>query len=643
MVSTLQSSQKNHLPAFVAGRYESSSSSPPRGLDDDEEDDEEDDRKPAAKPSNKQDDNNMLIDQNDAAGVSLLDQQQQPVQSNETASTSASSSSDQESSTVDDILRQQSTGDNDAATALSTNEDDEATTIAIDSSLSALRDLVSKESPEMRSRNKAILFRLFANHDNQSLSRLAKDCSVPSLESLLLLDQTRRKHADTKSPAADDDDNSSNNNNNNNDEGLVVQSSSSGSGTSTAMACMPQAIAAFIDDTRLQSQSTPNNLALPVRRSAVTSKPLSDLESETRSWHTSSLSNNHHPCSSSTNNNGNDYRSSNTRVRSYSLHFTECSVTSIARWAAMHSRAQAQTQQQQQLSTSNNSIDDNESSSTSPGIMGKEAATGESSTTRDDNCQYYYTRPFAPTTVDVRFRKCGLCRVWGHFEVECPSQTSHQRLRFARAIIKGKGGITASTLPASSSLLSGEMTTNPSTNNTEINDMIVEAENEDEDETVAVDEVSIETCRGFLIEQRKEPRVKDGSARIQNKKRKRAEFKRDEEVTEVDGLLIKATSTCPITAASNEPGPFFEGDIVAWSDEPGSSTGESRVYVGVIVSHQTDAINAKVRCLRIIPPEGPATDCTSHVPIQRLTLLKNLNADAEAAISSSSSIHSIHI
>jgi hypothetical protein len=327
----------------------------------------------------------------------------------------------------------------------------------------------------------------------------------------------------------------------------------------------------------------------------------------------------------------NGSNTSSSRVRSYTLQCTECSATSIARWSAMHSGGGAA---QQQLSNSNN---DSSKSGKAPAAKIDSSSSSSSSFNQNTN---FYTRPFTPT-VDVRFRKCGLCRTWGHFEAECPLQTSHHRLRFARAIIKGKRAAAASSLGLSSttSLLSFEETAKsvPTTKNANMSiDLIVETENKVDEEQAIGDEVFVEKCGGFLIEQRKEPRVNDDSARVRNttKKRKREEFiRRDQEdVTNVDGLLIKATSTRPI-AIRNEAEPLMEGDLVTWSDES-SSTGNTKVLVGVIVSRQENGINAKVRCLCVIPHE-PGVGCISHVPVQRLQLVHNLNDNAEAAIASS--------
>jgi hypothetical protein len=56
-----------------------------------------------------------------------------------------------------------------------------------DSWSSVLRDIVSNESNEIKSRHKALLFRPFANHDDTRLARLAEDCQAPSLEQCLIL------------------------------------------------------------------------------------------------------------------------------------------------------------------------------------------------------------------------------------------------------------------------------------------------------------------------------------------------------------------------------------------------------------------------------------------------------------------------
>jgi len=195
-----------------------------------------------------------------------------------------------------------------------------------------------------------------------------------------------------------------------------------------------------------------------------------------------------------------------------------------------------------------------------------------------------------PAAVNAKFRKCAICNKTGHYELECPKQQPQQTRRLLGLVdIK----------PEAKDAHRHEDRTiqNPPPParrraNTKV----------DEDS----DEVVLESCCGFMIEQQA---YHPGEEMIQNTRNalKHSQDNSDPnvEVTDIDGFVIKATKEQRLQDAAR-PIVLKEGDMVAWFP---SGEEDKFIHTGVaLTACQSDNVKeVSVRCVSVIP-RGPVKD-----------------------------------
>jgi len=157
------------------------------------------------------------------------------------------------------------------------------------------------------------------------------------------------------------------------------------------------------------------------------------------------------------------------------------------------------------------------------------------------------------TLINPRYRRCGACCRYGHYEVECPSLTRAQTVRFARDLtsLSSNKKTTKKAAPVA--------TTTTTEDRTDTNDL----------KSPRRYDVVTECCEGYLIEQRAESEQKQPLAAAAGEQTAAV-------LEEVDGdncfLLAAASADALVTnddddAQENAPPPKAElkhGDLVAW-------------------------------------------------------------------------------
>jgi len=152
--------------------------------------------------------------------------------------------------------------------------------------------------------------------------------------------------------------------------------------------------------------------------------------------------------------------------------------------------------------------------------------------------------------VDTNFRKCGVCGNWGHYEKHCAHVQPLEAYRIS---------------PSSRRLATKPQRRRPPL------------------PSAAENEVTVEDCDGFLIEQRAVPRP-DFSKDVDKTQ------KRDDVVeTTVGGIRISAS-----TSYSGPAAPIKEGDVVAWK------MNEQRMLAGAVESVDMGRGLVTARCIRSI-------------------------------------------
>jgi hypothetical protein len=152
--------------------------------------------------------------------------------------------------------------------------------------------------------------------------------------------------------------------------------------------------------------------------------------------------------------------------------------------------------------------------------------------------------------VDVNFRRCGVCKKWGHYESECPHI---QQLEDDRALTTDQRGIRKMARTAAA------------------------------DGTDVQKDVCVESCDGFMIEQRADPpNEKSDSMKADEESKQSIEHA-------YSGFKIKASATS--FADSNSA--FSSGDVVAWN------LADEQIATGIVetVNHVKDSVT--VRCVAI--------------------------------------------
>lgn len=231
------------------------------------------------------------------------------------------------------------------------------------------------------------------------------------------------------------------------------------------------------------------------RRSSYRAKTLRELEAETLSYHLPAVGYNRHLGTQD--------------LRPFSLRFQECSILAIARY-----------------------------------------------TSRRTNAPQRSIPNLPPRAcVDVNFRRCGICRKWGHYESEC----SHiQRLEADRALHIDQREVRKIARTAAAVAAAAGGGGSPEVQN----------------------DVCVELCDGFMIEQRKDPRNETSNKEENN-------TPPSETVVEggFGGFKIKASTTSfegPNTAIS-------VGDLVAWN------TDDDRIATGAVetIDHLHDSVTVR--------------------------------------------------
>ncbi|EEC47456.1 predicted protein [Phaeodactylum tricornutum CCAP 1055/1] len=265
-------------------------------------------------------------------------------------------------------------------------------------------------------------------------------------------------------------------------------------------------------------------------RSGYSSISLDQVEAATRARHKSLISNHSHERPSRT-------------VHSFSLQFNEVSIASIANWGK---------------NKQHNSITVSEKS-------------------RAARRRYF--------TVDSKFRKCGICYRWGHYELECTSQTEDRSTVFGQEV-------------------------------TSIRSQPLDQQKKD----VAIAwkqeyEAVVENCNGYFIEQQKQRPKKPAKRKMQNAKKRGSSFDK----TFMDGIVIKATGPSKLHDLS----PLQQGEVVAWMTDEKSMSDQKYVNAGVVVRTN---INTGRVLLRFIDTIAPSPDSTCLVRNEGTSLWIALDA-----------------
>ena len=198
---------------------------------------------------------------------------------------------------------------------------------------------------------------------------------------------------------------------------------------------------------------------------------------------------------------------------------------------------------------------------------------------------------FLIPTVDVRYRMCGTCYLYGHYELECPSLPRDLTLRFAKDLqtaIRTQQGQEL----RKKQLQQQQSTQQPDGDGAEMLD------NDAEKHREIPYHVAVENCDGYLIEQRAESEL---------------------DVTEVDdGVVIQAAASAEAFLGVGEPHGWNgentplpheqsqklnRGDLVAWllPPEPADTVNgiENLASGGDTLTHLADV------CVGVVKHESP--------------------------------------
>lgn len=227
------------------------------------------------------------------------------------------------------------------------------------------------------------------------------------------------------------------------------------------------------------------------------------------------------------------------------------------------------------------------------------------------------SQPRNRPTVDTRYRKCSQCRLYGHYETECPSLTEENTIRFGNDILD---------------LTHEEATAAPEGSNDTSFGL---------DDTVY--DVVVELCDGFAMEQRKAPESKHekkspSTGNAMSSSRRTTGDEKDDDEMEIDGFTIrtaKSVETFSGKDASLSPSikdstsELQTSMAVLWyhpQEETASNTGDNDdddantssnvITVGYVKELNYDEKTALVQVVRSIPPSSSADYSDVVVPAE---------------------------
>ena len=212
---------------------------------------------------------------------------------------------------------------------------------------------------------------------------------------------------------------------------------------------------------------------------------------------------------------------------------------------------------------------------------GSLAAMARWSVRRANNQSLRSQRRPTRASVNVKFRRCGVCANWGHLETQCT------HLKPIEMYPCTPSSIIAMTNPESDD------------NNRTENDNQPESSSRqmalaNGSETAPPPRVRVEDCDGFMIEQRAGPRTeKPNKAKENNQKDNVIE-------TTVGGIRIKAGT---LYSGRGTAACFKPGDVVAWK------LTEDRMLTGIVEHVDLGRGQLKARCIRTMllePQNGKA-------------------------------------
>lgn len=310
------------------------------------------------------------------------------------------------------------------------------------------------------------------------------------------------------------------------------------------------------------------------RRPGFAARTLEQLQDMTRHWYAQAFLQHQNRCSSSSRSpsaigTSTEENSSSTTTRMFTMYFNESSVLAVAYWA--------------NYDKLRSKLNDNTN-----------------------------MNGFLIPTVDVRYRLCGACYLYGHYELECPSLTHDMTLRFARDLqttIRTQQGQerrkNQRQQQQSTGLRDGgakEMLDSDADNHREI-----------------PYDVAVENCDGYLIEQRAESEL---------------------DVTEVDdGVVIQAAASAEAFLGVNETHEWSgentappqeksqklnRGDLVAWllPSEPANTANVNENHV--IDAEPTDLADV---CVGVVEHESPQSSDKILIKVVD-TITQEPNADS---------------
>lgn len=324
-------------------------------------------------------------------------------------------------------------------------------------------------------------------------------------------------------------------------------------------------------------------------RSGYTAMKLPDLEKSIRGWYQKSMQNR-----------DNTRSSPNKAPTFFTLRFNEGSLFMLSKWACINKNPKTS-------SVDESIVNDKNNTETTSVPLFNQPINGA----KLSNVATVVRQP----TIDARFRKCSICNLWGHYELECRKMPYETVLRLGEeleGILTRKGQASATTLDPHFSepkiidesqpkLLNFSSTPDSNTHDVSKADLCV----------------TVEIFDGFVFEQRSEHETFRQISKPEEEKNPSNLSKYDDSFM-VDGFKIKAASSLPclqdgrstevvpeskelkkkrkriekqnriyqVTKNQRKPGSrsnfgFCEGDVVAWFPAPDVENQD--VFTGIVV------------------------------------------------------------
>jgi hypothetical protein len=300
----------------------------------------------------------------------------------------------------------------------------------------------------------------------------------------------------------------------------------------------------------------------------------------------------------------------NAAARFFSLKFNGGSLSTISKWSCNNSSNDVASSYESRHNADMAATKDDVSSSRR---RLTQAAQSKNKLKNNRTNRHRLKQP----TVDKRFRKCFICKRWGHYEIECSDLRHNDIIRFGgelqRGIVKGEDSTDElydeepSIVPQRENCIDADQSSNIKCNDVRTNGA--------NDETSAV---TTEMFKGFILEQREAP--EDFSLIQPARANLISPVPEYDDSFLVDNFCVKAATSLellmdveslPISSMlqgskkerqpdeskqmmSNEKEAhnheyFREGDVVAWFEKKKSneqSNTSSSVSAGVVVSYQ---------------------------------------------------------